>query len=259
MAVVEDCMPTNRKGNTGRTLAKRKAAPTLAADGLAREHRLERIIHHLREREALLRARLDRARAQLQSVGDQMAATFMRLDARTDAVVAAAEFRALAWQELDIEGAIAQSVDYLAMRVGPCNIAVWLASSRGAFAIAGYGYYDVPRTLAEASLGVLAAETCPLLEPGANATEVEDGADLLSAPPPGGGVLAGRRAILCPVSHRGELLGAVLLLRTATEPWPANAAETVTAVGEAFGEQLARIIRVSNRGPDRWPSMDRDG
>ncbi len=251
-------MPTNRKGNSGRHLAARKPTRAGATQGLDREHRLERIIQHLREREALLRARLDRARAQLQSVGDQMAATFLRLDARTDAVVAAAEFRALAWQELDIEGAITQGIDYLAMRLGPCNVAVWLASSKGAFAIAGYGYYDVPRTLAEASLGVLAAETCPLLEPGATATEVEDGADLLGAPPPGGGVLAGRRALLCPLSHRGEVLGAVLLLRSAVEPWPANAAETVTAVSEAFGEQLARIIRVSNRGPDRWPSMDRD-
>lgn len=235
-----------------------KSKTAAAVTEVSREQRLERIIKQLRERETLLRARLDRARFLIQSVGDQMAEAFVQIDARTDAAVAAAEFRALAWQELDIESAIAQAIDHMAIRFGACNIAVWLASSRGDFAIAGYGYFDVPRTLAEASLGILAQEMCPLLEAGTVGYEVEDGSSLFTVPPPGGGVLNDRRVILCPLAHRGEILGAVMLFRSAESPWPMNAQETAAAIGEAFGEQLSRIIRVSNRGPDRWPHMDND-
>jgi len=246
-------MPQRRHGSKS---SQRQANPE--AERPEREVRLERIIRHLRERETLLRARLDRARSQLQAVGDQMAAAFIQIDARTDAAIAAAEFRALAWQELDIESAIAQAIDHLAARFGACNVAVWLANSEGAFAIAGYGYFDVPRTMAEATLSILGGEVCPLLEPGTQGFLREDAGDLLAAPPPGGGVLGGRTAILCPISHRGELLGAFMLFRSVHQPWASNSQETAAAIGLAFGEQLARIIRVSNRGPDRWPHMDSD-
>lgn len=223
-----------------------------------RNHRLERVIRQLREREAELRSRLARAHRQLQNVGEQMEEAFVQIDARTEAVVAGAEFRALAWHELDIEGAIALTIDHLAARFGACNVAFWLSSSKGEFAIAGYGFYDVPRALAEATLGLVADEVCPILGPECIAHDFEDGSQLLTAPPPGDGVLRGRRVLICPTVSRGEVLGAVMLFRSADKQWPENATDTLAAVGEACGEQLARIIRVSNRGRDRWPSMDTD-
>jgi hypothetical protein len=187
-----------------------------------------------------------------------MADAFQTIDARTDAVVAAAEFRALAWHELDIEGAIATAIDHFAARFGACNVALWLASSKGEHAIAGYGFYDVPRALAEATLSLVAEEVCPTLGPECNAQELEDGCRLLTAPAPGDGILRGTRVLICPLAFRGEVLGSIMLFRSAAKPWPSNSRESLSSLSEAFAEQLSRIIRVTNRGRDHWPSMDSD-
>lgn len=236
---------------------RRKAVPV--APQLTEAERIARLsglVRQLRERERKLRSRLDRANLQLEMVGEQMAAAFMQMDAHTETVVAAAEFRALAGQELDVESAIALLIDSLSLRFGATNVVVWLSSSRGEYATAGYGYYDVPRTLAEATLGVLADEVCPALGVEAVPHTFDDGREVLTVPPPGGGVLEGRSVILCPIAYRGEALGAIMLFRSQQNPWPAGAPETTAAIGEAFGEQLDRIIRVANRTPDRWPAMD---
>ncbi len=213
---------------------RRKAVPV--APQLTEAERIARLsglVRQLRERERKLRSRLDRANLQLEMVGEQMAAAFMQMDAHTETVVAAAEFRALAGQELDVESAIALLIDSLSLRFGATNVVVWLSSSRGEYATAGYGYYDVPRTLAEATLGVLADEVCPALGVEAVPHTFDDG-----------------------IAYRGEALGAIMLFRSQQNPWPAGAPETTAAIGEAFGEQLDRIIRVANRTPDRWPAMD---
>jgi hypothetical protein len=219
---------------------------------------LERVIRALREREVQLRQRLNRAHEQLQTVGEQMAAAFTQIDARTDAVVAGAEFRALAWHELDIEGAIALAIDHMTAKLGAANVALWLASSKGEFAMAGYGYYDMPRALAEPALAQIAREVCPALGNQCMALELEDVADLLRPGGAGTDEISGKRLLLAPLSHRGEVLGAVLLFRSQHKPWPTNARDTIAALSEAFAEQLDRIIRVTTRGPRQWPAMDTD-
>ena len=80
-------MAERRKGQsnrqvTGAVHAGQQTQGSSATDPMDRMHRLERIIRQLRERELLLRARLDRARCQLQSVGDQMAALLTSASSR---------------------------------------------------------------------------------------------------------------------------------------------------------------------------------
>jgi len=229
-----------------------------AADLGLRCARLERLVRRLAESRAAARAELAAARHRLRTVGDDFVTAFEAIDARTDAAVAAAELRGVLCGDLDMESMLAVATEHLLARFRPANSAIWLCNGRGDHALAAYGANDVRRAEAEASLGILARETCPLLGTEAMATEFERALDAVTAPPPGGGVLAGRRAIMAPMVHRGERFGALMVFQGEDLSWPPNAAQTCASIAALLGEHIDRISRIVVRRAGEWPRTDSD-
>lgn len=229
-----------------------------AADLGLRCARLERLVRRLSESRAIARAELAAARDRLRTVGDDFVTAFEAIDARTDAAVAAAELRGVLCSDLDMESMLAVATEHLLARFRPANSAIWLCNGRGDHALAAYGANDVRRAEAESSLGILARETCPLLGVEAVATEFERALDAVTAPPPGGGVLAGRRAIMAPMVHRGERFGAMMVFQGEDLSWPPNAAQTLASIAALLGEHIDRISRIVVRRAGEWPRMDPD-
>ena len=254
-------MPARRRT---RTAPDASAAPS-RGPGTARSGdlglrcaRLERLVRRLAESRAAARAELAAARDRLRTVGDDFVTAFEAIDARTDAAVAAAELRGVLCGDLDMESMLTVATEHLLARFRPANSAIWLCNGRGDHALAAYGANDVRRAEAEASLGILARETCPLLGTEAVATEFERALDAVTVPPPGGGVLAGRRAIMAPMVHRGERYGALMVFQDEDSAWPPNAAQTLASIAALLGEHIDRISRIVVRRAGEWPGTDSD-
>jgi hypothetical protein len=216
--------------------------------------RLESLLRSVLASRARARADLERTRDRLRTAGDDFVTAFEAIDARTDAAVAAGELRGLLGHDLDLDTLLTVTTEHLLSRFRPGNVAVWLCNSRGDHGLASYGSCDIPRSRAESTLGLVGREVCPELPMEPVALVFERALDMVVAPPPGGGVLPGRRGMLSAISHRGERMGAVLVLQDESAPFQPNAAETLGALGGVIGEHIDRITRIVMGRSSHWPS-----
>lgn len=232
-------------------------AETRRADaGAERCARLERLLALALRSRAGARTELRQARERLRTAGDDFVHAFEAIDARTDAAVAAAELRGILCHDLDMETMLTVATEHLLARFRPANVAIWLCNGRGDHAVAAYGASDVSRAQAEATLSILGRETCPLLGNEPVASTFEAAIEAVRVPPPGGGALVGRRAIMAPLVHRGERFGALLLLQERTTEWPASGPDLAAAVGAILGEHIDRISRIVVQRRGTWPGTD---
>ena len=243
-------------------MSSRRNSPSTArvtlADLRVRCERLESVLRQALSSRSAARAERDSARARLRSAGDDFVVAFEAIDARTEAAVAAAELRGLLCNDLDIDTMLTVATEHLLARVRPANVAIWLCNSRGDHAVAAYGANSVSRARAEASLGVLGREACPHLGNEPVASVFDTATEMVSVPPPGGGILADSRAIIAPLVFRGERFGAVLVFQPASEAWQPNAPEIVASIGAVLGEQIERITRIVVQRGTAWPSSPSD-
>lgn len=228
------------------------------ADLRVRCERLESVLRQALSSRSSARAERDSARARLRSAGDDFVVAFEAIDARTEAAVASAELRGLLGHDLDIDTMLTVATEHLLARIRPANVAIWLCNSRGDHAVAAYGANGISRSRAEASLGVLGREACTHLGNEPVASVFESATEMVSVPPPGGGVLTGSRAIIAPLVHRGERFGAVLVFQPNTEQWQPNSPEVVASIGAVLGEQIERITRIVVQRGTQWPSTPPD-
>jgi hypothetical protein len=236
---------------------RRQAAasrPASAAHLRNRCERLESLLRSVLASRARARADLERTRERLRTAGDDFVNAFEAIDARTDAAVAAGELRGLLGHDLDLDTLLTLTTEHLLSRFRPGNVAVWLCNGRGDHGLASYGSCDIPRMRAESTLGLVGREVCPGMPLDPVAQVFERALDMVAAPPPGGGVLPGRRAMLAAISHRGERMGAVLVLQDESAPFQANAAETLGALGVVVGEHIDRITRIVMGRSSHWPN-----
>ena len=260
-------MPATVKGAPSRSdawvaMSSRRNSPSTTrvtlADLRVRCERLEAVLRQALSSRSSARAERDSARARLRSAGDDFVVAFEAIDARTEAAVAAAELRGLLCHDLDIDTMLTVAVQHLLARVRPANVAIWLCNSRGDHAVAAYGTNSVSRSRAEASLGVLGREACTHLGNEPVASVFESALEMVSVPPPGGGILAGSRAIIAPLVYRGERFGAVLVFQPESEAWQPNSPEIVASIGAVLGEQIERITRIVVQRGTQWPSTPPD-
>lgn len=234
---------------------RRTASATATASALKlRCSRLEDLLRSALASRARARADLERTRLRLRTAGDDFVMAFEAIDARTDAAIAAAELRGLLGHDLDVDTMLTVATEHLLARFRPANAAIWLCNARGDHGMAAYGASDTPRGRAESTLGLIGREVCPGLAADAAPLVVESALDLVHAPPPGGGVLPGRRAMICPMGHRGERFGAILLVQDQSAPWQANAADQLGAIAGVLGEQIDRITRIVMQRSSSWPA-----
>jgi hypothetical protein len=155
-----------------------------------------------------------------------------------------------------METMLTVATEHLLARFRPANAAIWLCNGRGDHAVAAYGASDVSRAQAEATLSILGRETCPLLGNEPVASTFEAAIEAVRVPPPGGGALVGRRAIMAPLVHRGERFGALMLLQERAIEWPTGGPELAAAVGAILGEHIDRISRIVVQRRGTWPGTD---
>ena len=173
-------------------------------------------------------------------------------------VAMCSEFKTLLRQELDVEDLLRTALEYLLVKTGPTNAAVFLAGGDGRYGLGAYVNYEHARRTVEPMLQRLCDEACPRIAEEKDLLRFEgvekfmDGCEIDPA------VAGDVEMIAVPCCHEGECLAVMYLFRGADTQFTDEVVETVDALRGILAGQLATLIRVHNRLEESWPEEPSD-
>lgn len=170
-----------------------------------------------------------------------------------DRVAMRSEFRTLLRQELDVEDLLRTALEYLLVKTGPTNAAVFLAGGDGRFGLGAYVNYEHARATVEPMLQRLCDEACPRLAGEPGILRFDDAAEFIGDCDLGEDVDCDVEMIAVPCLHEGECLAVAFLFRNARESFDDRVASVLDDLRALLAEQLDRLIRIHNRLERAWP------
>ncbi len=179
---------------------------------------------------------------------------------RLDEVAMCSEFRTLIRQELDVEDLLRTSLEYLLVKTGPTNAAVYLAGGDESFGLGAYVNCDLDRKSVEPMLKRLCDEACSAIAEHTDVLRFEDANEFIAECELGSEVSTDIEMVAVPCHFDGECLAVMFLFRNAADAFEDSVAQTLDALREILAEQLATLIRVHNRLENNWPeeAVDED-
>ena len=222
--------------------------------GLAAERSLE---HVDRDRRARRLESIVRRVGEQESIEDD-AATDSTDAGETDRVAMQSEFRTLLRQELDVEDLLRTALEYMLVKTGPTNAAVFLAGGDGRFGLGAYVNYEHPRRTMEPMLQRLSDEACPRIAGESEILRFDDAADFVRECDLETEVDPEMEMVAVPCSFEGECLAVLYLFRSADAPFHDEVASVLDDLRGLLAEQLDRLIRVHNRLENAWPDEPAD-
>lgn len=175
-----------------------------------------------------------------------------------DRVAMRSEFRTLLRQELDVEDLLRTALEYMLVKTGPTNAAVFLAGGDGRFGLGAYVNYEHPRRLMEPMLQRLCDEACPRIAGEPEILRFDDAADFIRDCELDTEVDPDMEMVAVPCTHEGECLAVMYLFRSTTEPFADEVAAVLDDLRGLLAEQLDRLIRIHNRLEQAWPDEPAD-
>ncbi len=170
-----------------------------------------------------------------------------------DRVAMRSEFRTLLRQELDVEDLLRTALEYMLVKTGPTNAAVFLAGGDGRFGLGAYVNYEHQRRVMEPMLQRLCDEASPRIAEEPEILRFDDAVDFVKDCDLGSEVDPNMEMVAVPCTHDDECLAVVYLFRSAAEPFAESVAVVLDDLRCLLAEQLDRLIRVHNRLEQAWP------
>ncbi|MHC4792839.1 MAG: hypothetical protein ACYTDE_00910 [Planctomycetota bacterium] len=177
---------------------------------------------------------------------------------RLDEVAMCSEFRTLIRQELDVEDLLRTALEYLLVKTGPTNAAVYLAGGDESFGLGAYVNCDLPRKSAEPMLRRLCDEACPAVAEHVDVLRFEDAKEFVTECELGSDVSSDLEMVAVPCHHDGECFAVMFLFRDSEQGFEDDTAQVLGALRSILAEQLATLIRVHNRLENTWPDAPAD-
>ena len=177
---------------------------------------------------------------------------------KLDEVAMCSEFRTLIRQELDVEDLLRTALEFLLVKTGPTNAAVYLAGGDESFGLGAYVNCDLPRKSVEPMLRRLCDEACPAVAEHIDVLRFEDAKDFVSECELGPEVSADLEMVAVPCHHDGECFAVMFLFRDSEHGFEDETAQVLGALRSILAEQLATLIRVHNRLENAWPDAPAD-
>lgn len=174
-------------------------------------------------------------------------------DGTLDRVAMRSEFRTLLRQELDVEDLLRTALEYLLVKTGPTNAAVFLAGGDGRFGLGAYVNYEHSRRSMEPMLQRLCDEASPRIANEPEILRFDDAADFMQDCDLGPEVDPNVEMVAVPCTHEDECLAVLYLFRNAAEPFAETVATVLEDLRPLLAEQLDRLIRIHNRLERDWP------
>ncbi len=179
-------------------------------------------------------------------------------DGTLDRVAMRSEFRTLLRQELDVEDLLRTALEYMLVKTGPTNAAVFLAGGDGRFGLGAYVNYEHPRRTVEPMLQRLCDEASPRIANEAEILRFDDAVEFVQDCELGAEIDPNMEMVAVPCTHEGECLAVVYLFRSIAEPFAESTATLLDDLRSLLAEQLDRLIRIHNRVEQAWPDDAED-
>lgn len=232
MDITPDNLRDRLRDAFARAASRRSAA--------SKSRRLERAC------EELSSARSDIA-GQVGSLCEDLVCAYSELTDRVELIAALSEYACEVKSELDIEGLLRTTLEFLLSRTGPTNGAIYLPGASGDYTLGAFVNLDMPRDSAEVVFDHLADFAPEFAETLDRPVTLADPADLEDAFGPEAGWLPGRAALVAGCEHEGENLAAIVLFRDEQETFDESTRELLGVICARFAEQLAKVINIHHR------------
>ena len=168
------------------------------------------------------------------------------------------EFRDLVRQELDVEELLRASLEYMLLKTGPTNAAVFLAGGKSSFGLGAYVNYDLTRKQVEPMLQRLCDEACPAIAENESILLFDDAPAFVQECDLGESVPENQQIVAVPCHYQGDCLAVLVLFRTDDHQFEEGLAGVLDALRGILAEQLDTLIRVHNRLEPEWPDEPAD-
>ena len=166
------------------------------------------------------------------------------------------EFAGILGEEVEIEAMMRQTMEWILKRFGPVNAAVFLPDSERNYTLAAYLNYD---TNADSMLiDVLGETIIPHAAEGITPMTLEEDHQITDLFGQDASLLLGRSWLGCGAYYQKECLAVLAVFRNQGDPIDPTWAPIIEAIAPLLAEQIARSIRVYQRGLGDIPN-DHDG
>jgi DNA-binding response OmpR family regulator len=215
-----------------------------------REHRLTRLQRICGE--------LNQARQeitdQVDTLCDELLAAYRETSEQLDTLEMATEFRTMLRQELDVEELLRTTLEYLLVKTGPTNAAVFLPDEQEGFDLGAYVNYDCPRDSVQFLLDHLCQAVCPQMVDESDIVLFDDAAEFSEWIGIEADFLAETQIMAFSCEHRGECLAIFVLFRRRDEAFAGSLPPVLDCLRTIFAEQLANVINIHHRAKPSWPT-----
>mgnify|MGYP001289127688 CR=1 FL=1 len=230
----------------------------VAAEELAQRVR-DAMERHRRDRQREQRARrlrrlcrkLDAARQEVTQQVDvlcnDLVMAYQELASQMQHAARASEYAGLIRDELDLEGLLRKTLEFLVQKAGPSNIAIFLPSTADEYTLGGYVNYDCTSESADVLLQHLADVVAPLMTDRTEPVHITDNQTLRQWIGDDQAYLADCHVLSFACLHQHETLAVVVLFRDGATPYTTEMVETAKAIAPMLGDYLARVIRIHHR------------
>ncbi len=187
-----------------------------------------------------------------------MGETCRGLSDQLQRVALGAEFNALIRQELELEGLLRTTLEYVLRRAGSTNAAIFLPSSSGDYSLGAYINFDLPKDSAESMLEQLAGSLAPACEQHRELTFAGSAAELGVPELNGDHWLSGSNLAVRACWSSQECIAVLAIFRDARNSFPTALHPELSIITDLFGAQLARVIKTHYRHKpkEEWGASD---
>jgi DNA-binding response OmpR family regulator len=165
------------------------------------------------------------------------------------------EFRTLLRQELDLEELLRSALEYLLVKTGPTNAAVFLPDDGEEWSLGAYVNCDCPRESISSLLDQLGEAVCPQMADETDLVRFDDTAEFAEWVGADVDVLAQSQVIAFACMHEARCMAIIVLFRNRTQPFADGLAGTLDLLRPIFAAQLNQIIRIHHRLTGAWPKQ----
>lgn len=171
-----------------------------------------------------------------------------------DSAELAGQFDVLIRGELDVESLLRQALEFLLCHGGPTNAAIFLPGTSGDYSLGAYVNYTCPKDAAEVLLDHLANVAAPRFEATTGVIHLRTREQIREKLGDSLDWMEDGHVLGLTCRAEGECLAVITLFREAHSPFSAEFIDLLQRLGEIFGRQLAKVVRIHHRHipRDKW-------
>lgn len=156
-------------------------------------------------------------------------------------------FSRMIYNQLDVESLLRHALEFILAEGGPTNAAVFLPGQSGDYTLGAYVNLSCPKDTAEVLLEHLANVAAPRLESAEGVLSLTDASSIESATGVTSDWLTDSHVAAFACRCEDEVLAVVMLFRDGATPFSRPLRATLSRLADAFGRQLARVVRIHHR------------